>query len=117
MNAFDQMTNGWTPLEKAAFRAMGERLYYELNRKRNQHGKVDGGNLAPQFILYFQSQSRIEVAFCGADGSEHERKRGTVSITGGWKPSFMLMLRRNSQSSSWLLGDNDKVIRTIETKG
>ena len=60
-----------------------------IARKTNEYGKefnpVDLAN-APQFIKYYENGKRIEVDF------GYEVKRGTIGITSGWKPVFLLML-------------------------
>ena len=66
--------------------------------------------LSGKFIPYFRKGQRITVSFCDKDGKEYERKRGTVGITTGWKPVFLLMLTKRSHGSSWTLSDKDKII-------
>lgn len=74
-------------------------------RLRSTHGdKFDANGLAPRFAEHYGH--RVEVKFsCGTV------KRGWISGTTGWRPSLMLMLRRNSSGSSWLVGDKDELIR------
>jgi hypothetical protein len=76
-------------------------------RLQNRHGdKFSDADLSPEFAKFYGQ--RIEVRFsCGTV------KRGFVSGTTGWRPSLMLMLRRNSSGSSWLLSDRDTVVRTF----
>ena len=62
-------------------------------------------SLAEQFIPAFNSGKRIRVRF-----STGEVLSGTVGMTGGWKPSFLLMLTSRSIGSSWLLGKKDKIV-------
>lgn len=70
----------------------------------------DYSNIATQFARYYGKDIRIKVAFCDKKGKVYETKTGTVGMTTGWKPSFLLMLRSNSTGSSHLLSDNDKII-------
>lgn len=79
-----------------------------LDRKKSQFGdKFDTSNLNAQFIPFFENGKRIEVDF------GYEKKRGTIGVTTGWKPSFLLMLRKNSTGSSYLIGKNDKIVKII----
>ena len=77
-------------------------------RLSKRHGdKFSAAGIAPQAAEYFGQ--RVEVQFsCG------EIKRGWISGTTGWQPSLMLMLRRNSSGSSWLLGDKDNIVRVLD---
>ena len=83
-----------------------------LNRKKIEYGdKFDPSTLSEQFIPYYENGKRIEVEF--TYGEEKELKRGTIGITTGWRPVFMLMLKSNSRSSSHLLDDSVKIIKVI----
>jgi len=86
-----------------------ERNYRDLmDVKKCKYGeKFDDSDLNKEFIRYFENGKRIEVDF------GYEKKSGTIGITTGWKPVFLLMLRRNSSGSSYTIGKNDKVIRII----
>lgn len=88
---------------------MGNRDFESYTgRLLRQHGdKFDGSDLAPKFAEHFGH--RVEVKF-----SSGEVKRGWVSGTTGWRPSLMLMLRRHSRGSSWLLADKDALVRVLE---
>ena len=70
----------------------------------------DYSNIAQIFAPFYGKDTRIKVAFCDNNGKVYETKTGTVSMTTGWKPSLMLVLRKNSNGSSWLLSDKDKLI-------
>lgn len=84
-------------------------------RKSAQYGdKWDPSDLNPAFIPYFNSGERVEVAFCSSDsGKVYETKRGTISVTTGYKPVFLLMLTRRSIGSSYTIGKKDKIIKVI----
>jgi len=73
---------------------------------------IDYSNISQKFAPYYHSNKRIKVGFCddNGDGDVYETRTGTVSMTTGWKPSLMLMLRSNSIESSYLLSDNDIII-------
>jgi hypothetical protein len=87
-------------------RGRGEDMNWEeyIQRKKGM-GKFDPSDLNPEFIPYYESGERITVDF------GYERKRGTIGISTGWKPVFLLMLRRDSVGSSYTIGKNDKVIK------
>jgi hypothetical protein len=78
-----------------------------IQRLKTRHGdKFDDSQLAHKFRPYFgRDQQRIKVRFPSG-----ETRSGTVSGTTGWRPSLMLMLRRNSTGSSWLLDDRCEII-------
>ena len=71
--------------------------------------QFDGADLNPDFIPYYENQKRIEVNFAYG-----ETKRGTISMTTGWKPVFLLMLTKRSRSSSYVIHKNDKFIKVIK---
>lgn len=74
-------------------------------RLQAAHGtRFSADGLAMKFRPYMRQ--RIEVRFsCGTV------KRGFVGGTTGWQPSLMLVLKRNSSGSSWLLSDKDELLR------
>lgn len=73
-----------------------------LARKRAEYGdKFDPSDLDPRFIDAFNTGRRIALNTWG------ERKTGTVGVTTGWKPVFLLMARRNCIGSSWTLSPRD----------
>lgn len=80
-----------------------------IQRKQREFGdKFDTSDLAPEFIEYFNSGERIEVEFRSKLTREvYETKRGTIGVTTGWKPAFILMLRKTSRGSSHLLSSSD----------
>lgn len=65
--------------------------------------------LARQFIPYWESGQHIEVEFVSEDGEVYDTERGTVGVTTGWKPVFILMRTKRSQGSSYILGHRDRV--------
>ena len=80
-----------------------------LNRKRAEHGaQFDASDLHPDFIRYFESDQRIKIRFqCGPGYSE---MFGTVGVTTGWKPVFLLMSNRRAVGSSTTIGHDCKVV-------
>lgn len=88
------------------------RNYQETIRTRkDKYANFDESALAPEFIPYFNSQERIKVQF-----EYGEIKTGTVGITTGWKPCFLLMLTKRSIGSSWGLSSKDTIIG-VKKKG
>ena len=82
-----------------------------VSRLRAKHGdKFSDGDLAPQFAEHFGQ--RVEVRYDYPSGSI--TKRGWVTGTSGWRPSLMILLRRNSHGSSWLVSNKDTLVRVID---
>lgn len=76
-----------------------------VNRRYAQYGdKFDTSDLDKRFIQYYQSGQRIKVETCGMIMT------GTVGVTTGWKPAFLLMRTSRSIGSSWLLGKECKLL-------
>ena len=69
---------------------------------------IDYSAIAKKFSVYYGTDTRIKVGFVSKEGDIYETKTGTVSMTTGWKP--MLMLRKNSIGSSYLLTDKDVIL-------
>lgn len=79
--------------------------------KKIKYGsRFNSSDLAPQFIPYYNSQLRIEVGFTSG-GKIYEKKWGTVGVTTGWKPVFLLMLTKRSLGSSYILRKEDVILR------
>ena len=76
-----------------------------ITRAQREHGdRFDPLSLAPQFIPYLNSGQRIKVRT-----GDHVRT-GTVGVTSGWVPVFLLM-HRSSDSGSWdTLGPEDEIV-------
>jgi len=73
-------------------------------RRRKYEEKFSDKSLNKSFIPYYENQERITVDF------GYEKKRGTIGITTGWVPCFLLMLRKDSRGSSYTIGENDRVV-------
>jgi len=79
-----------------------------LRRRQNQYGSLfSSADLTPAFVSAFNTGERITVEFDWG-----ERRRGTVGVTTGWRPTFILMLTRRSLGSSYALTERDKEIRS-----
>ena len=57
-----------------------------------------------QFAPYLHSGQRIKVQ------GPWETRTGTVGITTGWRPAFLLMHRSNAMGSSDVLSIQDKIV-------
>ena len=86
---------------------------YLIRKGEEYPKKFDSSELAKQFVPYFENGARIEVKF-GYGATHLGTKRGTVGITTGWKPVFLLMLRKDSVGSSWTLKECDEVVRVVK---
>lgn len=69
---------------------------------------IDTSNLASKFRHYHETGQRIEVKTPWG-----ETERGYVGKTTGWKPSYLLIARRNSSGSSTLLNDEYEVLKAL----
>jgi len=79
-----------------------------IKRKKEEYGsKFNTSDINEKFIPYYESQQRITIGF-----GHGEVKRGTVGVTTGWKPAFILILTKRSKSSSYII-DNDCQILAI----
>ncbi len=80
-----------------------------LVRKNIEFGdKFNDKKLSSKFIPYYENEQRIEVKF-----HYGETKRGTVGVTTGWQPVFLLMLTKRSAGSSYTLNNKDKITKII----
>lgn len=83
--------------------------YYRdfIARKQAEYGdRFDPSGLDPRYIPYFHSDVRIKVE----TGDGGMVLTGTVGVTTGWKPSFLLMRTARSHGSSWLLGKDERIV-------
>ena len=77
-----------------------------LMRKTQEYGaKFDPSELAPQFQPYLHTGQRIRVRF-----SHGEKLTGTIGVTTGWKPCFMLLRCKSDIGSAYLLHEYDKIV-------
>jgi hypothetical protein len=77
-----------------------------LARKRAEHGtQFDPSDLAPQFVRYYNSGERVRV-----QDKYGETRTGTIGVTTGWKPAFLLMATSRSLGSTELLSTDDQVV-------
>ena|SRR5437773_1491312 len=77
-----------------------------LTRKRKEYGKrFDTEDLDRRFLPYFESGQRIKVRFPWG-----EDITGTVGVTTGWKPCFLLIRTARSLGSAITLGRLETVV-------
>ncbi len=77
---------------------------YTARKQREFGEQFDASALAPQFIRYFNSGERVRVEIRN-DGE----RAGTIGVTTGWRPAFLLMHNTRSTGSSDVLGFSDTV--------
>lgn len=63
---------------------------------------------ADQFAPYFRTGTRIKVTTTHPDGETYVRT-GTVGVTSGWRPVFLLMHRSSDHGSSDVLRASDRI--------
>ena len=75
-------------------------------RKRVEYGaRFNACNLQPEFVPFFNSGQRVRVRLW--DGTT---LTGTIGVTTGWHPCFLLVRTARSFGSRFTLGTNDHVI-------
>ena len=79
------------------------------DKKAQYEGKFDASDLDPSFVQYFNSGERIRVET--TDGDAVDVRTGTVGVTTGWRPAFLLIHRSDALGSINLLlpDDNHRV--------
>lgn len=98
---------------------MNSALYASISRLRAEwtaQGKeFSTQRLAPQFFPYFtgcRAGPRIEVRTTYDDGTVWIR-RGSVSISQGWQPVFLLLSQANASGSSDVLKETDEITAVL----
>ncbi len=82
-------------------------------RGKEKHGEqFDASDLEPKFARYWYSKERLRIK----DNWEGSILTGTVGMTTGWKPSFILLRTTRSMGSSILL-NKDCEILGVQQKG
>jgi len=80
-----------------------------LEEKYRKMSNFDPSDLAPQFIPYFHSEVRLKVS-TSYPGGETFVRFGTLGVTTGHKPVFLLVPRRTSTGSSDILRKDDVIL-------
>jgi hypothetical protein len=82
-----------------------------VNRLAAKHGeKFSDVELSAKFRPFFHGQRiRVQTTYGTGPDAEVYTRTGTVSGTGGWRPSLMLMHRSSDHGSSDLLRDSDVI--------
>lgn len=73
--------------------------------QRNHPAKWDTSDLAVKFIHFYNSGERIKVRTRSGD-----IEFGTVGVTTGWKPIWLLIHRSNHDGSSTTLTNEDTIL-------
>lgn len=76
-----------------------------IKRRAGEDSRFDAVNLSKKFIPFYESGERIKIEF-----SSGIIKSGTIGITTGWKPVFILLLTKRSTGSSWTLSEKDSIM-------
>ena len=83
-----------------------------VSRGRRQFGdKFDTSCLIPSFVRFFGSQERVKVKF-----GYGEIVTGTIGVTTGWRPVFLLLRTSRSAGSRYTIGPDDRVV-AIQYRG
>jgi len=78
-----------------------------LAKKRAEYGeKFDASSLNPAFVKYFESGERVKVRIY----SDDDERTGTIGVTTGWAPCFLLMRRSNALGSSDCIMPESRVV-------
>lgn len=90
-------------------RGRERRSYQEyLSRKQTEYGsKFDSSDLDPRFISYYENGKRIWVSDFGHVTS------GTVGVTTGWRPVFLLISSSRAMGSSTTLTRKTKILGEV----
>ena len=81
-----------------------------VDQKQRQYGsKFSASSLAPQFVDAFNNRKRITIEFVNGAGKVYEVRRGTIGVTTGWVPCFLLMNNSRSAGSSFTLHQTDRI--------
>ncbi len=96
-------------LENPYARGRERRSYQEfLARKQAEYGsQFDPSDLDPRFISYYENGKRIWVSDFGHVTS------GTVGVTTGWRPVFLLMSSSRARGSSTTLTRKTKILGEV----
>lgn len=79
-----------------------------------KYGKMfDPTDLAPRFLRYFESGERIRVKLNSFGGII---KTGTVGVSTGHKPVFLLMYRKTDYGSPYTLSPKDEILNIVQPK-
>lgn len=80
----------------------GKQHYWEYQASERHEFSATG--LSMQFVPYFRTGQRIKVLMGG------EELTGTVGVTTGWQPTFLLMRSKRAVGSPHTLSDEDQIV-------
>jgi hypothetical protein len=69
--------------------------------------KFSQASIAKKFVPAYNYGQRIRVRFHGSDKMVLS---GTVGVTTGWKPAFLLMQTKRAIGSPWTLSNRDRIV-------
>lgn len=79
--------------------------YLERKKSVKEYGnEFDSSDLDRRFAGYYGTKIRLKIKTYG------HIMYGTVGVTAGWKPSFILMANSRSQGSSAVLNSNCEIL-------
>jgi len=88
---------------------MGRSYRDLINRATRRYGrKFNPSNLDKRFLKYYENGKRIKVRYWDMELT------GTVGVTTGWEPVWLLMRRSNAIGSCWTLTGNDIEILAVK---
>jgi len=99
---------------------MSAALAARIIRGKQEHGdRFDPSALASQFDRYYRTDQRIRVTTTYGTGPDAETytRTGTVGMTSGWRPAYLLMRRSSDHGSSDVLGARDVVVAVQRRPG
>lgn len=80
-----------------------------ISLRTGTHPQFDPSQLDQRFVQFYNSGERIRVVTEYENGDIWTRY-GTVAMTSGWRPRFILMGRITDRGSSDLLGTDDRIV-------
>lgn len=84
-----------------------------VERARAQHGdRLDLSDLPEKFRPYFCERIRVRSPW----GGDRPEKNGVLSVTTGWKPFFILMLRSGASGSGYTVSEKHEFVRLAPLK-
>jgi hypothetical protein len=77
--------------------------------RKARYGDFDPSDIKKDFIRYYETGERVRVRWSYPSGS-FEDLTGTIGITTGWRPVFILMRTSRSIGSPYTLTGDCKVV-------
>jgi len=77
---------------------------YLLRARAKWGEKFSASSLDVRFVTFYENQKRIKIDTCGTVIT------GTVGVTTGWVPVFILLRTKRSFGSAWTLTPSDIIL-------